>query len=50
MICFDKGSIRFRYRVAGVAIYQEMILLHRFEDEISGFYPAVGHNCKKRHQ
>ena len=29
MICFDEGARRFNYRVAGVAIHNDAVLLHR---------------------
>jgi ADP-ribose pyrophosphatase YjhB (NUDIX family) len=31
MICFDEGARRFNYRVAGVAIHDGAVLLHRAE-------------------
>lgn len=33
MICFDRGSNRFNYRIAGVAIYNNKVLLHRLEKD-----------------
>jgi ADP-ribose pyrophosphatase YjhB (NUDIX family) len=29
MICFDEGTRRFNYRIAGVAIHDDAVLLHR---------------------
>jgi ADP-ribose pyrophosphatase YjhB (NUDIX family) len=33
MICFDQGNRRFNYRVAGVAIHNDSVLLHRADHE-----------------
>lgn len=33
MICFDEGSRRFNYRIAGVAIHNGAVLLHRADHE-----------------
>jgi 8-oxo-dGTP pyrophosphatase MutT (NUDIX family) len=33
MICFDQGHRRFNYRVVGVAIHNDSVLLHRANDE-----------------
>ena len=33
MIRFDQGNHRFNYRVAGVAIHNDSVLLHRFDHE-----------------
>jgi len=33
MICFDQGNRRFNYRVVGVAIHNNSVLLHRADDE-----------------
>lgn len=32
MICFDRDGIRFNYRIAAVAIHNNKLLLHRYED------------------
>ncbi len=33
MICFDQGTRRFNYRVVGVAIHDDSVLLHRAAGE-----------------
>ena len=33
MLCFDEGNHRFNYRVAGVAIVDGNVLVHRGENE-----------------
>src|SRR4029079_17219468 len=32
MICFDQGHRRFNYRIVGVAIHNDSVLLHRAND------------------
>lgn len=33
MICFDQGNHRFNYRIVGVAIHNDSVLLHRADHE-----------------
>src|SRR5262245_3617383 len=40
MIRFDKRNQRFNYRVVGIAIYENQVLLHRAEDEYFWTFPG----------
>lgn len=40
MICFDAGEMRFNYRVAGIALRDNQVLLNRLEDQKFWFLPG----------
>lgn len=40
MICFDVGEMRFNYRVAGIALRDNQVLLNRLEDQKFWFLPG----------
>ncbi len=40
MICFDKDDTRFNYRIAGIAIHNEHVLLNRLEETDFWFLPG----------
>lgn len=41
MICFDAGEMRFNYRVAGIALHDNQVLLNRLEDQKFWFGPLL---------
>jgi 8-oxo-dGTP pyrophosphatase MutT (NUDIX family) len=40
MVCFDSEGTRFNYRVAGIALREQQVLLNRFEDQNYWFLPG----------
>lgn len=40
MICFDVERTRFNYRVAGIALHEQRVLLNRFENQSHWFLPG----------
>ena len=40
MVCFDVEGTRFNYRVAGIALRDQQVLLHRFEGHGHWFLPG----------
>ncbi len=40
MICFDSGKNRFNYRIVGVAIHENRVLLHQAEGETFWTFPG----------
>jgi 8-oxo-dGTP pyrophosphatase MutT (NUDIX family) len=40
MVCFDVGETRFNYRVAGIALRDQHVLLNRFEGQDYWFLPG----------
>src|SRR5215471_3192799 len=40
MICFESGTNRFNYRIAGVAAHGDSVLVHRAEDDPFWTFPG----------
>ena len=40
MICFESGTNRFNYRIVGVAVHEDSVLLHRAEYEAFWTFPG----------
>lgn len=40
MIRFEKGNTRFNYRVVGVAVHENSVLLHQAEGEVFWTFPG----------